>query len=258
MGLPSLTDWANTRKGLHQASQVLGVVNKALVEKKPNHLHLALQPYSEGLTSGTLLLFGEMRLDFTKQALVFIPETSEAVTIPLHEHSQVSLADSVSALVDEYELMIDLDRTHLTSEEPFELDGALASDYAAALHQMVTALKNLQRELIGAMTPVVVWPHGFDASFLWFATDETTEEAPHMNFGFSPGSEGFPRPYVYSYAHPIPEGMLDIKLPPPAYWYTESWTGLVIPYDDLLQEPDPSGTVMQILRVAYNSVFPLF
>jgi hypothetical protein len=93
----------------------------------------------------------------------------------------------------------------------------------------------------------VVWPHGFDLSFLWFARGFDEGGDPHLNFGFSPGSPGFPRPYVYAYAHPKPEGMFDFKPPAPARWNTEPWTGIVIDYDALAAASDAESTLETLL-----------
>jgi hypothetical protein len=87
------------------------------------------------------------------------------------------------------------------------------------------------------MTPLVVWPHGFDLSFLWFRGNDLDEHSqPHMNFGFSPGSEGFPRPYLYSYAWPALSDLTSRPLLAPARWFNGSWKGAVVDYDSLTDD----------------------
>ena len=41
----------------------------------------------------------------------------------------------------------------------------------------------------GPQTPIVVWPEHFDLSTLWFPTNDRSDEAPVMNFGFAPFDE---------------------------------------------------------------------
>ena len=107
------------------------------------------------------------------------------------------------------------------------------------------------------MSPVVVWPHHFDLSFLWFATTEATEKAPHLNFGFAPFSDGLPRPYFYAYAWPIPPGLLDVKLPPLAQWHTEGWTGVMIPYDSLHGMTGTSQVIEGLQTQIFQAIAPL-
>ncbi len=99
------------------------------------------------------------------------------------------------------------------------------------------------------MTPLVVWPHGFDASQLYFpgaSFDEHTQ--PHINYGFSPGSAGLPRPYVYAYAHPMPDGVFGTALPDGARWHSDGWTGVVIDYDVLALRGSSADELAEMLR----------
>lgn len=75
-----------------------------------------------------------------------------------------------------------------------------------------------------------------------------------MAFGFSPGSEGLDRPYFYSYARPVPAGLLDRPVVPPARWHNTGWTGMVIDYDSLLTVENPDQTIDTAFRSLYDSV----
>jgi hypothetical protein len=145
----------------------------------------------------------------------------------------------------------------VTGTEVLNADPFIAAAYAGVLARLSTVLERLRASLPGQTSAVVVWPHGFDLSFLWFATGSAADSAPHMSFGFSPYSEGFERPYVYGYAHPIPAGMTQRSLEPPAYWYTGLWTGAVIPYDALIGVEDPDAAIEQHLRAIQAAVAPL-
>jgi hypothetical protein len=141
----------------------------------------------------------------------------------------------------------------IAGDTPLQIDIRVAGDYATILKAVEETLTELRGALPGSKTPVVVWPHGFDASFLWFATAEASEQAPHMSFGFSPGSPGLDRPYVYSYAYPIPTGLTDVPLPEPARWHADHWTGVVMDYDLLRNTPDPWELVKKNLHMIFNT-----
>ena len=143
---------------------------------------------------------------------------------------------------------------HADATTPFAIDSTAAADYARLLYSAYTALARFRARLLGTMTPMVVWPHGFDLSFLWFRGNDLDEHSqPHMNFGFSPGSAGFPRPYIYAYAYPPPKDLTERPIPAPARWFTESWNGAVVDYDNLADD-EPEAQIEKLARAIYDSL----
>ncbi|HEX3052166.1 MAG TPA: DUF5996 family protein [Aggregatilineaceae bacterium] len=252
MHLPALDHWTNTRIGLHQAAQVLGAIQAAAAEPEPNYLHLALRIIPNGLTTHTLPK-GDLQLDFVDQCIRYRSPENRETCIPLAQHTPISLADQI-----EYQLSpLTLKREKLTATQPFQIDPRLATDYAHALTLISSALERFRAGLPKEKTPLVVWPHGFDLSFLWFATERLDEQAPHLSFGFSPYSAGLERPYLYAYAYPIPDGLTQTQLPPLAHWHTQDWTGAVLPYDTLVKLDEPEQAIVSSFQQIYDSVAPL-
>lgn len=246
--LPALHEWTTSRDGMHRATQVVGAFRKAFSPKLPNALHLALYIRPFGLTTGPLP-FGAIDFDMAGGE-VRLSIGDELLTIDLHGHSPKSLHDAILTGLRQHD--IDADIPTNTDETPFNVDGRLAADYTAALWRISGALRGLRADWFGVVTPLVVWPHGFDASQLWFPGSTPDEHsAPHLNFGFSPGSEGLPRPYIYAYASPMPDGLVGVTLPPLARWHTQGWTGVVVDYDALATRSDPDGDLLDTLRVVY-------
>ncbi|MBN1681854.1 MAG: hypothetical protein JW966_16365 [Anaerolineae bacterium] len=257
MSLPPLKNWDGTRISLHQSAQVLGAVRAAIVRPEPNDVHLGLRVVPEGLTTGDLPGVGEMLLTFRAATILYKPPQKEPAGFSLMRHHQVSLTDAVNHALQAFGHTIILDREKLAQTTVFEIDPAAADGYAGVLNLMVSALNRVRDSLPGEKTPPVVWPDGFDLSFLWFATSTTSEKAPHMNFGFSPFSAGLDRPYVFAYPHPVPEGVVGRDLPPLAHWHTTGWTGAVIPYDALVNESEPDRLLENSLRKIYATLSPL-
>jgi hypothetical protein len=241
MKLPSLTHWEDTRSNLHRAAEVVGAFKKALAAQQINALHLSLFVMQEGLTTGRLPKGDAIALNFVSRAVEYHPVQGEKSTIPLEGQTPARIAEALTRHVSQEQgnvnLLLRLPEDVTT---PFTTDPALAADYARALYTIYTGLARFRARLLGTMTPIVVWPHGFDLSFLWFRGSDPDEHSqPHMNFGFSPGSEGFPRPYLYAYAYPTPDGLLSRPLPSPARWFDGRWKGAVVDYDNLTSdEPD--------------------
>lgn len=255
MSLPALSNWTATRIGLHQAAQVVGTISRSVAHPLPNWLHLTLHITPQGLTTGPLPIGCEVILDFTQRAIVYTG--SQTVRISLVGHSQTSLADTLLAVLDGGGHSLTPDRSKISGNTPFAIDAQTAEDYGWALHRAHVGLARFRANIHGWMSSIGVWPHGFDAAFLWFPGGHDEGKDPHMNFGFSPGSAGFERPYFYAYAHPIPAGMLDVALPPLAHWVTQPWTGVVVNYDDLIGESDIEGTLERTFTAVHAAIAPL-
>lgn len=261
MRLPTLANWRTTGESLHRATQIVGTMRAKSIKPLPNYLHLSTTIRPEGLSSGPLP-FGELRVDFGKAEMVFLPNSGRAVSIALAGYSQASLTEQVLHLLGEqgHGMRLEAEEAShvatLRDTTPFEVDTRIGADYAQVLYRIFTATARFRARIFASMTPVVVWPEHFDLSFLLFATDKDDEAHPHMNFGFAPYSEGLERPYLYSYAYPLPEGYSPPSLPSPASWHTMGWTGVVVPYDDFAQMDDPEAFVEETFGQVYQALLP--
>lgn len=252
MPLPPLTDWEPTRDSLHRAAQILGHLRKSRVAKQPNALHLALYVTTHGLETGPLDDGASASLRFAERRIQIRTAHGDAFSVSLD-------GQTPRTVISDAALELGLDPSLLTLPDtvdaPFEIDPVVAADYASSLNAVYTGLARWRARLLGMMTPLVVWPHGFDLSGLWFAgasADEAHE--PHVNLGFSPGSAGFPRPYLYAYAWPWPEGVESRPLPGDAHWYNGGWKGAVLDYDALCQVPDPARTITEFAGIAFRAL----
>jgi hypothetical protein len=253
-------DWDKTRTSLHQAAQVLSAIRGAALSPLPNWAHLGLYVTSHGVTTGPLPIGAELSLNFDLRDIIYTPIGTKTTRtmFDLDDYHQVSLTDAMLALLSSAGHPLNPKRDKLTHQTPLEADAQLAADYAEALYRVYTAMARFRARLLGPMSPIVVWAHGFDLSFLWFAGSGFGEaKDPHLNFGFSPGSPGLDRPYVYAYAYPIPKGLTDLPLPSPARWYTTGWTGIVVDYDQIASSSNPEGLIEELLSKVYATIAPL-
>lgn len=262
MPLPPLTNWQTTGASLQRAAQILGTIRAKSIQPLPNYLHLATTIRPEGLSSGPLPV-GELRLDFGQATITYLPDSGNPVTLGLAGHSQASLTEQVLQLLADHNHPMQIGATEaphvatLRDTTPFMVDPLIGADYAQVIYRIFTATARFRARIFAPMTPIVVWPEHFDLSFLLFATDKADEAHPHMNFGFAPYSEGFERPYLYSYAYPMREGYATPTLPPPAYWNTQFWTGVAVPYDEFVQEADPEGMIEDLCGQIYQALLSL-
>lgn len=261
MNLPRLANWDKTRQSLHQAAQVLAAFRKAGVEYDPKfYRHLSLQVTKDGLSTGETS-FGEITLHFKAAFVVYQPpvrgETQGLIPLMDEKYSQATLSETLLRLIKRFNQSVAPDISSLNVTSPFEIDPQAGDEYAQVLNIMHQALHEVWSELPGEKLPPVLFPHGFDLSCLWFAGKADSEQDSHMNFGFSPRSPGLERPYFYSYAHPLPNGYFEVKLPARTRFHREGWSGTVLSYDDLIQESDPVGFIKDTMRQLYKSFAPL-
>ena len=211
----------------------------------PNALHLSLFVVEQGLSTGRLPDGSEAVLNFGAEAVHFYAPDGEENVVFLDGHNQQSLLSALAEAIPAAQARLEPER--LSDDSAFEINTALAGDYGRALYDVQSGFMRFRSRLLGAMTPLVIWPHHFDLSFVWFAgMDMDERSSPHFNFGFSPYTDDtLPRPYIYTYIYPLPEGMSNddlilTPLPEPAKWHTDSWTGVVLPYDRLLSVGQPT------------------
>lgn len=252
MLLPMLTHWEPTCDSLHRAAQVLGLIRKAQVMKQPNALHLALFVTGDGLTTGPLKNGACLDLRFASAEVRGQTGAGRAFALPLEGQTSGALLEALLAALG-------IERAAFGETElspmPLAVNLRDAAGYCDALNAAYSGLARFRARLAGTMTPLVVWPHGFDLSGLWFAGGNPDEQSqPHVNFGFSPGSPGLPRPYLYAYASPWPGGVENGPLPPLARWYTEGWKGAVLAYDDLRTIANPVQTVEEIALAFFTAL----
>jgi hypothetical protein len=245
--LPALANWEPTRDALHQAAQVLNAIKVPSVARQPNALHHSLNVSASGLNTGELNFGGVMALDFGVQGdllpdypqLTWSNGSGEEFAIPLAGYTQITLLDAVVKHLADYGYPVTPRTDEIKGETIFQIHPETATQYAAALDRIYTAMARFRARLLGTMTPLVVWSHHFDLSMLYFVSGSDEHSDPHLNFGFAPESPGIPRPYFYVYAYPMPDGLVNQPLPTPARWHTEGWTGVVLDYDSIVSYGSP-------------------
>lgn len=279
MALPKLVNWQPTASGLHQGARLLGAVQQLTREPQPAYLELGLRLTGQGLAAGLLPSGGQLILDFLTSSLVYQGKDQESASYPLNGSTQAQVFNSLFGDLADGELRDVLppgkdlfarvsagilsrgryrppERELLLDENPIQIDPQDARNYLSSLHMVFTGLARMKATLTGMQTPLVVWPHGLDLSTLWFTGNEIDENQPHMNFGYSPRSEGLPDPYYYAYAYPYPDNQAPSPLPQGATWHSQGWKGILVPFDVIAARSDPAGYIEKISQEIFELLLP--
>lgn len=270
--MPALTHYEPTIFYLHQAARLLETVRLLTRPPMPLYLQLPLEPQETALSTGVLPDGSQVLLDFGQAALLH-----GQTVLPLAEHTQATLLEALyQALESAGTITLPAtsgnysDRLYLAlansghpaypkpptlnHDTPLQIDKTTTAEYGHILYTLFTTIARFRARLTGLCSPLVVWPHHFDLSMLWFAGTALDDYQPHLNFGFAPFSEGLPRPYLYAYAYPYPANLTTPPMPKGTYWHTTGWRGAVLPYDTIAQQPQPEQFVEQTCQALFHTL----
>lgn len=259
---PTLENATDSLRQLHRVARVLGAINQFGRPREANHLEQTLRVEAFGLGTGRLPSGHEFALDLER-----LEVRADGTQIALNGQSQrrilervletTRIAPDLDAFTSRLEANgVKVDADDLLDTSALEIDAGIAADYASVLWRTFTAISRFRARLNGPMTPVAVWPHGFDLSTLWFATLTALESAPHVNYGFAPFDRAGNAAYLYAYASPMPDGFERLPLPDGARWNTSGWNGAIVPYTEILGHDDPEALIETILLAIHGTFQP--
>jgi hypothetical protein len=127
------------------------------------------------------------------------------------------------------------------SAPPRRFEHDQAASYAQALWWFDHQFRQIKDHIKGGLTsPVLLYPHHFDLSLVWFPHNDERQ----YGLGFSPGDGAINEPYVYLTVYPASDEFAARPLPAGAFWQTKGFSGRVITYEALRSAKNPE----QLLR----------
>jgi hypothetical protein len=240
---PALTNWEATRQTLHLYSRAIGVVPRAHVEFHPKWWHISLKVEPDGLNT-------------TK-----MPRSAGG---SFWLAMDLKFGDQLLAAVAELGLSAGYARDKFENDDAREYDPEAAGRYLTALTNADRIFKEHRAALSGEVSPVQLWPHNFDLAFEWFGTrveryeehGQVQEYPSQINLGFYPG-DGANAPYFYSNPWPFEADVLTANpLPEGARWFTEDWSGSILPYDELAEDERAEERLKAYARAVYDIASP--
>ena len=265
----SLADFEPTRQTLHLYSNAIGVILRVHGIAHPKWWHISLKLRPDGLTTDNIPLPDggvlALRLDLNQHQLIITSSSGETKSVGLADGLTGSeMGDWVITAVSQFGLQGNYPREKFINDEPRSYDPELAKKYFAVLTNVARTFEDHRASLEGPVSPVQIWPHGFDIAFEWFGTrveraeehGEVQEFPSQLNLGFYPGSEGV-APYFYSNPWPFEaEVLLDKPLPAGAKWHTAGWQGAMLPYNELVDQPEAEARLRQFAKAVYELAAP--
>ncbi len=234
LSLPELSvaDFGQTRDYLHNVAKVLGKLQQAFVAAEQPDWHYGLSVVEVGLASREISVGGE-----TVQAVLDM----QAGVVRLGG-TQWSLEEyDAAAIMDNLKVwMQSRGENRMIATPEFGLNGtfelAQSKLIGAAFWQLASYCLQLSPNLHpGLISPVLVYPHHFDLSLVWFPNNDENQ----LSLGFSTGDETIPEPYLYLTTYPEPPMFKQLPLPTEAHWQTDGFSGAVLIYAALQSSASP-------------------
>lgn len=265
--LPSLPDeWEATRATLHAYALGVGAIPRAYAKAHPKWWHVSLKVTENGLATDPVPLSnGEsltLLMDLRRHQVEVSTSGGDRHTVSMQSgFTGTEFAERLIGIAATYGLDGDFHREKFENEDPREYDPAAAETFFAVLSRVADAFEHHRAGLDGEVSPVQLWPHGFDLAFEWFGTrveryeedGDVTEHPSQLNLGFYPAG----RPYFYSNPWPFEaERLLGEELPHGAEWHTEGWQGTILYYDRLEGDPDAEKKLLEYAAAVFEIVSP--
>ncbi len=266
---PSLHGFAATRRTLQLYSRAVAAIPRAYAEPHPQWWHVSLTVQADGLVTDTIVLPGgdkiALKLDMKQHNILLFTETEVLRTWDMTDGlPSTTLGDQIIAAVEALGLTGgDYGREKFEDDGPRTYDSATAARFLTALTNANRIFNAHRATLSGQVSPVQLWPHGFDLAFEWFGTRMQTSEEQglvqehpaQLNLGFYP--EDTENAYFYSNPWPFEsDSLLDKPLPAGAGWHTEGWQGSVLPYAELADDADAETRLREFARAVYELASP--
>jgi hypothetical protein len=254
-----------TRDAVQAYARVLGDWTSACRKRRKHWWHASLRPSLNGLTTGVIYadINFELELDLRRGMVLGTTSSGGHFAETMFSTSPAAVAQRISGfLIDAGVDTRSIQAAHPPTAEVFPGDlTPHARVMTSALDSVTQAMESFRADIREETSPIQLWPHHFDLAMLWLPGDKIPGQDPlneeyadqQMNFGFTFGDEGIPEPYFYVTAYPLPESFPGLPLPVGTTWRTEGFTGAVLLYQSLLENPDPHEYLLNLWNGLLNA-----
>lgn len=240
--LPALLyeDLMPIRDYLREVALVLGSLQRGFLPPHPRLWQHGLEINLRGLSTQAFELKGgptRASLDLVKHK-VRLGGNKWA----LQEYAPPEIFANIKLWLESQGIHADLEEPDFASDA-MSYDTAQAEAYATALWWLDEQFRDLKAELKGrgVTSPILLYPHHFDLSLVWFPWDDERQ----LSIGWSTGDETIAEPYLYLTAYPEPPSFKDLSLPDGAFWQSAGFSGAILPYAALRLADTPTALFKQ-------------
>lgn len=257
-------DWEPTRATLHAYAHGVSALARAHAPAHPQWWHASLKLTPDGLVTEPIHVpgSGELRAHMNlKRHIVVLESDGDPIEFDMTAGATgTEMADQLIDAVSGLGLDGEYNREKFENDEPRAYNPAHASTFWQALSNVASVFDDRRTSLGDSVSPLQLWPHGFDLSFEWFGTKIETQEEDgevqeypsQLNLGFYPAGDA----YFYSNPWPFDPALPDNELPHGAVWNTEGWQGSKLVYDDLVGDAAAAEKLTEYAAAVFELASP--
>ena len=273
-------EWSDTADTLHMWTQIVGKTRLALTPLQNHWWNVPLYVTAHGLGTSAIPLDNDdndvldIEFDFIAHALHLRLGSGIERSIKLRPQTVADFYQHYISCLSDLGVKVDIwpMPVEIANPIPFDLDTTHKSydpEYAHRFWQVLVQAEKVFRafgtNFLGKVSPV----HFFWGSFDFAVTRFSGRPAPPrpgadfiqreayshevISAGFWPGNGGYGAAAFYCYAAPVPEGLADAKIQPPAAMWDKGLGEFIFKYDALRAEPSPDAALLEFLESAYSS-----
>ncbi len=257
-----IDELAETRSGLHAFARLLGVYTSACAPPRKHWWHSSLQPAVDGFRTGVLRAGGqlfEVVLDFRSLAVGLSIPGLDGQWFPIEGESAMSIKDKLAPELFRGSVSVELDEARL-SHQRHDVDPDCAVRLGRVYGHLAQCFARVRSGIAAETSPIQLWPHHFDLAMLVLSGRKIPGQDPEdeeysdeqLNMGFVPGDEGIGEPYIFVTHYPYAERLEATRLAPGAYFHTQGWSGIVMPYAAFRENKQPEAALIGMLRSAWT------
>ena len=270
-------EWSATADTLHMWTQIVGKTRLALTPLQNHWWNVPLYVTARGLGTSAMPYAGDVldiEFDFVAHALHMRMGSGRDHVLPLRPQTVADFYREYTDCLKELGVEVNIWPMPVEVANPvrFDLDTEHKSydpDYVHRFWQVLVSAEKVFREwgtgFLGKVSPVHFFWGSFDLAVTRFSgrpapprpgADLIQREAySHevISAGFWPGNGGYGAASFYCYAAPVPEGLAEARVRPPAAGWDKALGEFIFKYDALLAEPSPDLALMEFLNTAYDA-----
>jgi len=238
-----LGKWRPTRDTLREVCLILSTLQRAYLPAHPRQWQYGLEVNLRGLSTQEFMFKGQplrATLDLVRHKVRLAGEKWS-----LRENPPALIAENIQEWLAGQGEKVALDLPEFVAGT-VEYDQSQADSYAGALWWFDEQFRSVKEGLKQGITqPILLYPHHFDLSLVWFPWDDERQ----IGLGWSTGDEHVKEAYLYLTAYPEPTGFTKLGLTKNAYWQKAGFSGAVLPYKNLHLSSDPAGLFKEFAAI---------
>lgn len=269
-------EWAETADTLHIWTQIVGKTRLELTPLQNHWWNVPLYVTAHGLGTSAMP-YGDnvldIEFDFVTHELHFRMGSGQAQAMPLRAQTVADFYKEYQGCLETLGVSVKINPMPVEVSKPvrFDLDTvhkAYDAEYAERFWRVLVQAEKIFRRwgtgFLGKVSPVHFFWGSFDLAVTRFSgrpappregADGIQREAySHevISAGFWPGNGGYGAAAFYCYAAPVPAGMAEADIQPPAAEWDASLGEFIFKYDAVRAQASPEDAVMAFIESSYE------